>query len=95
MLPLICEDQGWMIELVLNEHVYVLWQPKPKVICQVRAIIPPGQRDDLHVIALRAQVPNYFAIIQIAAAQRIQRAVENKPNPHVDTRFAGYGRFSS
>ena len=82
MSPHIRSDQRRMIQLVLNQDVQTLRQSKAEVIHQMRTVIPPGQGDDLYDIALCAQILNQLAVIQISAADSIQRPVNNKSDFH-------------
>ena len=65
-----------MIELVLNEDVYVIWKFEREIIRQMGGIVSPGQGNDFHGIALPAQKLNKFPIVQISAAQGIERAID-------------------
>jgi hypothetical protein len=37
------QDQGWMIELILDEDIQVIWQPEMKVIGQMGGVVSPGE----------------------------------------------------
>jgi len=59
-----------------------LRKPEPEIIRQMCGVIPPGQGNDLNRVALRAQIFNQFAVIQIPAADGLERAVGDKSYDH-------------
>ncbi len=83
MCASICPDQRRMIEFILNHNIQALRQPKAEVIHQVRAVISPGQGNDLYCITLCVQIFHQLAVIQIPATDGVQRAVNYKPDFHI------------
>lgn len=93
------EDQRRVVELVLDEDVQILesdslllefpgvrsWPPKPepKVIRQMRGVIPPREGNDLHRIPLSTQVLDHSTVVQVAAAACFQRTIDDKANLHL------------
>ena len=91
MFSAIRADERWMIELVLNQNIKPLEsdsslsgfpESEPNIIRQVRAVIAPGQADDLNAISLCAQIFHQFAVVHISAAECVERAVDYKADFH-------------
>jgi hypothetical protein len=82
MFPAIRRNQGWVIQLVLNENVKSTREPKPQVIRQVRGVVAPGERYNFRHITLRVQIFNQFAVIQISATESLQRTVDEEADVH-------------
>ncbi len=55
-----------------------------KIIHQVRGVIAPGKRDDLHGVTLCAEIVNQFAVIYVSAAEGVERAVDEETQFHVE-----------
>ena len=66
-----------MVQFVLDEQVEVWWEAEVEIVAQMGSVITPGQADDLDCIPLSPQIFHQFAIIQIAAAERIQRTIDD------------------
>jgi hypothetical protein len=50
MFPPIGKNQGWVIEFILDENIYIWRKPETEIVSQVCNVISPGQRDDLDSI---------------------------------------------
>ncbi len=82
MLSPIRPDQRWMIQFILNQNIQIRRQLERKIIRQMRGIISPRQRDDLHRIALRTQIFHHHAVVHIPAAEGVDGAVDDEADFH-------------
>jgi hypothetical protein len=71
-----------MIQLIFDEDVQIRREPEVKIIRQVRSVISPGQRNDLHRVPLRTEVLNQLAIIHVSATERVERAINDESKSH-------------
>jgi len=71
-----------MIQFILDEQVEVRWEAEMEIVGQVHSVIPPWQADDLDRVPLAPQIFHQFAVVEIAAAKRIEQAVDEKSQIH-------------
>ena len=80
--PQVGGNQRRVVELIFDQQVETGWQAETQVINQMGGVAAPGQGDDVHFVALRAQILHQFAVVQVAAGERIQRTVNDQANFH-------------
>ena len=85
--PAVGQHERRVVELVLHEHVEAPAVQAPgersgRVVGQMAGIVAPRQRDDLDVVAVRGQVLHQLAVVQVAAGQRVEAAVDDEADPH-------------
>lgn len=71
-----------MVQLILDEQVEVRWKAEVEVVAQVRGVIPPGKADDLNGISLIPEVVDQLTVVQVTAADCIQRTVNEETEFH-------------
>lgn len=85
-------DEGWMVEFILDQNVKLSIRSGllrcarndiVKIVCQMRGVISPGKRDDLHRIALCAEIVHQPAVVHVPAAERVKRAVNDETDLHI------------
>src|SRR5512142_734408 len=71
-----------MNEFVFDEDVETIRQVKGSALEKMRQMATGGNGNNLNVVPLRAQVSHQLAIVEIAPAHEVQRAVNDQPNLH-------------
>ena len=71
-----------MVQFVLDQDIQIRREAEVQVVDQMDAVISPWQGNDPDPVALFTQVADQFAVIKVAAADRVERAVNDQADAH-------------